>query len=115
MAMYPTVDETACKLKAASFSLSVKVMHDGRYLAETIDMNGVRGPTGEGLTPDRAAFMALVLLEHYPDAYAARARQPAGEIQWGLRAGSAARPAELYRRVRVEGRAGRLRGRVGGR
>ena len=71
MAMYPTVDETACKLKAASFSLTVKVMHDGRYLAEAVNLRGgPRGPTGEGRTPDRAAFMALVLLEHYPDAYA---------------------------------------------
>ena len=68
----PTVDETACRLKAASYSLTVKLMHDGRYLAEAVSLGGSRrGPTGEGRTPDRAAFMALVLLQQYPDAYAA--------------------------------------------
>jgi hypothetical protein len=68
----PTVDETACRLRAASYSLTVKLMHDGRYLAEAVSLRGTRmGPTGEGRTPDRAAFMALVLLQQYPEAYAA--------------------------------------------
>jgi hypothetical protein len=68
----PTVDETACRLKAANYSLTVKLNHDGRYLAEAVSLGGTRqGPTGEGRTPDRAAFMALLLLQQYPDAYAA--------------------------------------------
>ena len=53
-------------------------MHDGRYLAEAVSLGGTRvGPTGEGRTPDRAAFMALVLLQQYPEAYAASRRPPA--------------------------------------
>jgi hypothetical protein len=64
VAPYPTVEETARKLKAADFSLTLKVMHNGRFLAEAVPARpGGRRPTGEGSTPDGAAFMALVLLE----------------------------------------------------
>jgi hypothetical protein len=54
MAVYPTVAETARKLKAAHFSLT----------------------TGDGSTPDRAAFMALLLLEADPDTCTGRLDLP---------------------------------------
>jgi hypothetical protein len=77
MAVYPTVAETSRKLKAAHFSLTVKVMHNGRYLAEAVPARpGDRRPTGEGSTPDGAAFMALVLLEADPDTYTSRLAFP---------------------------------------
>lgn len=77
MAVCPTVEETARKFKAARFSLTVKVMHNGRYLAEAVPARpGDRHPTGEGSTPDRAAFMALVLLEADPDTSIGRLEVP---------------------------------------